>query len=365
MTLLAVVVILIGVLYDKVPSSFVPEEDQGYYIVSLSLPDAASMNRTTKTVKSFAEKLQALPGSENIMAISGNDMLGGGAKSSAGTMFVRLKSWSERTTPDMQIGAEMSRTRMLGSELPEATVIAMNPPSLPGLGMVGGFSMQLEDRGGGSLTQLESVSQKFIEAARKRPEIGQISSSFKENTPGYEFEVDREKTEAMGVSVDDVFTALQVFLGGSEVNDFNKFGRTYKVIVQAETPFRSDVAALRYFYVKGSDNTMIPLNTLLTPKKVTAPTTIKRFNGFKAVQLNGSPESGYSSGQALTALGEVAKETLPSGYTYDWFGQSREEKQSGNRTPIVFGLAIVLPFCAWRRSMKAGACRSQCCWACR
>jgi len=344
MTLLAVVVILIGVLYDKVPSSFVPEEDQGYYIVSLSLPDAASMNRTTKTVKSFAEKLQALPGSENIMAISGNDMLGGGAKSSAGTMFVRLKSWSERTTPDMQIGAEMSRTRMLGSELPEATVIAMNPPSLPGLGMVGGFSMQLEDRGGGSLTQLESVSQKFIEAARKRPEIGQISSSFKENTPGYEFEVDREKTEAMGVSVDDVFTALQVFLGGSEVNDFNKFGRTYKVIVQAETPFRSDVAALRYFYVKGSDNTMIPLNTLLTPKKVTAPTTIKRFNGFKAVQLNGSPESGYSSGQALTALGEVAKETLPSGYTYDWFGQSREEKQSGNRTPIVFGLAIVFTF---------------------
>ncbi|MGL5512823.1 MAG: efflux RND transporter permease subunit, partial [Sporomusa sp.] len=344
MTLLAVVVILIGMLYVKVPSSFVPEEDQGYYIVALNLPDAASMNRTTKTVNGFAETLQALPGTETVMALSGMDMLEGGAKSSAGAMFVNLKPWSERTTPDLQIGAKVGQAFMLGSELPEAKVIAMNPPSLPGLGMVGGFSMYLEDRGGGSLAQLESVAQQFTEAAGKRPEIGQISSSFKASTPGYEFEVDREKTEAMGVSVDDVFTALQVFLGGSEVNDFNKFGRTYKVIVQAETAFRGNVDALRYFYVKSSDNTMVPLNTLITPKEVTAPTTITRFNGVKAVQINGSPASGYSSGQALDALEEVAKETLPSGYTYDWSGQSREEKQSGSQTPIVFGLALVFTF---------------------
>lgn len=344
MTLLTVVVILIGVLYYKVPSSFVPVEDQGYYIVSVSLPEAASLNRTSKTVNNFAEKLHDLTANGDIMMLAGLDLLGGGAKSSAGAVFVSLPPWSERTTPDVQVGAKVGQTFMLGADLPEATVIAFNPPALPGLGMVGGFSMYLEDRGGGSLDQLDSVSQNFVEAAQKRPEIGQISSNFKANSPGYEFEVDREKAETMGVSVDDVFNALQVFLGGTEVNDFNKFGRTYKVIVQAETPFRSDINTTRYLYVKSSNNTMVPLNTLLKPKQVSAPTTITRFNGVKAVQISGSPASGYSSGQALTALEEVAKETLPSGYSFEWSGQSREEKLSGNRAPIVFGLALVFTF---------------------
>lgn len=344
MALLAVVLILVGTLYYKVPSTFVPEEDQGYYIASISLPEAASLNRTSKTVNSFAQTLQALPGSGDAMALSGMDLIGGGAKSSAGVLFAGLKPWSERTTPDVQIGAKVGQTFMLGSELPEATVIAFNPPALPGLGMMGGFSMYLEDRGGGSLTQLEEVTEKFIEAAKKRPEIGQITSSFKANTPGYEFEVDREKAETMGVSVDDVFTALQVFLGGTEVNDFNKFGRTYKVIVQAETSYRSDINATRYLYVKNSNNTMVPLNTLLKPKKVSAPATITRFNGVKAVQISGSPASGYSSGQALEALEAVAKETLGSGYSYEWSGQSREEKQSSNRAPILFGLALIFVF---------------------
>ncbi|SMC35137.1 efflux RND transporter permease subunit [Sporomusa malonica] len=199
---------------------------------------------------------------------------------------------------------------MNGAQYPEGTVIAFAPPSLPGLGSVGGFTLMLQDRSGGSLNDLDSMAPKFAAAAKERPEIATISSNFKANTPGYEFEVDREKAEQLGVAVDDVFMALQVFLGGSQVNDFNKFGRSYKVIVQAENKFRGDVDATRFLYVKSSNNVMVPLNTLLKPKKINAPTIITRFNGVKAVQINGRQADGYSSGQAMAALEEVAQQTL-------------------------------------------------------
>lgn len=327
-----------------VPSSFVPDEDQGYFITAISLPEATSLNRTSAALKSFTATMLKQPGVSNIMTLSGLDLLGGGAKTNSGVLFVQLTSWEERTKTELQVAGQIASTFKSGAKLQEGTVIAFSPPSLPGLGMVGGFSLMLEDRSGGSLTELDATAQKFIDAAKQRPEIGSITSNFQANTPGYEFEVDREKAEKMGVSVDDVFTALQAFLGGTQVNDFNKFGRTYKVMVQAETPFRSDVDAMRYLYVKNSTNTMVPLNTLITPKKISAPAIITRFNGVKAVKFSGNPATGYSSGQALSALEEVAAQTLPSGYTYAWSGQSREEKISGNRAPIVFGMAILFVF---------------------
>ena len=344
MVLLAVIVILLGVLAVHVPSTFVPEEDQGYYIASVSLPDASSLNRTNKAVRNFEEIIKGQAGVADIMSLSGLDILSTSVKSSAGTIFVGLRPWSERTRPDLRINAQVGQTFMLGSKLPEGNVIAFNPPALPGLGMVGGFSMYIQDHTGSSVKQLDSVVQKFIEAAKKRPEIGQISTSFKSDTPGYEFEVDREKSEKMGVSVKDVFTAAQIFLGGSQVNDFNKFGRTYKVVVQADAPFRSDVEDLRYLYVKSSSNTMVSLNTLIKLKKINAPSTITRFNGVKAVQISGRPAENYSSGQVVTALEETAAQILPDGYTYDWSGQSREEKTFGNRVFLLFGLALLFVF---------------------
>ncbi|GBG57017.1 multidrug ABC transporter [Sporomusaceae bacterium FL31] len=344
MVLVAVVVILLGGLNHLLPSSFVPEEDQGYYIASVSLPDAASLNRTSKMVQSFSATLQTQPGVTDVLAVTGMDIVGDGAKSNMGAVLIGLAPWEERNRPDLQIEAKVRQTLMLGAKVPEGAVIAFNPPSLPGLGMVGGFTMMLQNLGGGSLEKLDGVTQKFIAAAQKRPEIRRITANFKANTPGYEFEVDRQKAEKMGVSVNDVFSALQVFLGGTEVNDFNKFGRTYKVVVQAETPFRSDTDAMRYLYVKSSNNTMVPLNTLIKPRKVSAPSTLNRFNGVQAVQLNGSPAAGYSSGQAIAALEEVAAQILPDGYGYEWSGQSREEKESGNQAPLVFGLAVVFVF---------------------
>lgn len=344
MALLAVVVILLGGLYNRLPSSFVPEEDQGYYLASVSLPDAASLNRTSKTIQSFSATLKAQPGVADVLTVTGLDIVGGGAKSNAATLFIGLVPWAERSRPDLQVDATVRQTFMLGAKVPEGTVVAFNPPALPGLGMVGGFTMMLQNLGGDSLKNLDDIAQKFVAAAQQRPEIGRISANFKANTPGYEFDVDRQKAETMGVSVNDVFAALQVFLGGTEVNDFNKFGRTYKVVVQAETPFRSDADAMRYLYVKSANNTMVPLNTLIQPRKVSAPSTITRFNGVQAVQLNGGPAAGYSSGQAIAAMEEVAAQILPGGYGYEWSGQSREEKESGNRAPLVFGLAIVFVF---------------------
>lgn len=344
MILLAVLLILTGGLYKLVPSSFVPDEDQGFYITSITLPEASSLNRTIEVMKEFTGQVSSQPGVSNVMSLAGMDLLGGGAKPNAGAIFVSLAPWAQRESPQLQVNAEIAQTFMSGSQLPEGSVIAFAPPALPGLGMVGGFTLMLEDRSGGSLDELDSIAQKFIAAAKERPEIGSIASNFKANTPGYEFEVDREKAEKMGVAVDDVFTALQVFLGGVQVNDFNKFGRTYKVIVQAETQFRSDIDATRHLFVKSSNDTMVPLNTLIKPKKVNAPSVITRYNGVKAVKISGSQASGYSSGQAMTALEEVAAQTLPSGYAYEWSGQSREEKLSGDRAPIVFGMAIVFVF---------------------
>jgi hydrophobe/amphiphile efflux-1 (HAE1) family protein len=343
MIVLVLLCFSLGGLYKLVPTSFVPEEDQGYYITSLYLPEAASLNRTKTVTKDFLNKLGDLPAVTNVMAISGLDLMGGGMKSSSSVMFVGLDDWGKRTSPQLSVGAQVGQTFGLGANLPEGMVIAFAPPSLPGLGMVGGLTLMLQDQKGGSLEDLDSMSQNFVNAAKERPEIGSITSNFKANTPGYEFEVDREKAQNMGVNVDDVFTALQVFLGGSQVNDFNEFGRSYKVTVQAETASRSDINATRKLFVKSSSGAMVPLNTLIKPKSINAPATIARYNGVKAVQINATQASGYSSGQAMAALEEVAK-TLPSGYTYEWSGQSREERSSGNQSFIVFGMAISFAF---------------------
>lgn len=344
LVLLLVLLSLTGGLYKLVPTSFVPQEDQGYYITAITLPEASSLNRTIDVLQQFTAKVSAQPGVTNTMAIAGFDLLGGGTKSNTGVMFVSLDSWDKRHTPELQLNAVIGTTFRSGAQFPEGTVLAFAPASLPGLGMVGGFTLMLQDRSGGSLNDLDNMARKFVAAAQERPEIASISSNFKTNTPGYEFEVDRDKTEQLGVDVDDVFNALQVYLGGQQVNDFNKFGRAYKVTVQAETAYRNDVNATRFIYVKSSSDVMVPLNTLIKPKKINAPTTITRFNGVKAVQISGTPADGYSSGQAMAALEDVAKQTLASGYTYEWSGQSREEKLAGSRTALVFTLAIVFVF---------------------
>jgi len=341
---LLVVVGMTVYLFKVVPTSFVPNEDQGWLIAAANLPEGASLNRTKIALDKLSEGVRTRPGIENVIAISGWDLMSGATKPNAGVLFIGLKPWAERKTPDLQIDAKVGDVFMLGSQLPEANSFAFNPPSLPGMGMVGGFSLMLENKMGLSAADMDQVSKQFIEAAQKRPEIGMINSTYQIDTPGYQFSVDRDKAEKLGVPVNDVFNALQSFLGGVVVDDFNQFGRTYKVVMQAEPEFRSDVEDTRFLYLRSSSGAMVPLNTLLIPKAVNATSNVTRYNGFPAIQLSGSPAPGYSSGQTMAALEEVAAETLPEGFGYEWSGESREEIVSGNKAPILFGLAIFFVF---------------------
>ena len=341
---LVLLLLVTGKLFELVPSSFVPSEDQGYFISSITLPEAASASRTATVANKIAEDMRALPGVEDTIVVQGYDILASAAKANSAIVFTKLKDWDERTTPGLGVEQQVMKVLINGSRVPEARVVSFNAPSLPGIGTVGGFTMMIQDKGGNTIEEIDRVSKEFMAAARKRPEIGMIYSTFGIDTPGYRFDVDREKAEQLGVPVKDVFTALQTFLGGVQVNDFNRFGRSYKVVMQAEQQFRNDVEGTRFFFVRSSSGVMVPLNTLLKPQMITAPPVIKRFNGYRTIQVGGNPALGYSSGQALTALEEVAAQTLPSGFGYEWADQSREEKISGGRAPYVFGFALLFVF---------------------
>jgi hydrophobe/amphiphile efflux-1 (HAE1) family protein len=341
---LVALLLVTGKLFQVVPSSFVPSEDQGYFITTVTLPEAASSNRTHSVANEIAAKIKEQPAVEDTIIITGYDILAGASKANSAVIFSKLKPWDERVTPDLQVMQQVRNVFGMSTHTPEANILSFNAPSLPGIGTVGGFTLMLEDKGGGSVEDMDKVSKDFMAAARKRPEIGMIYSTFGIDTPGYKFEVDREKAENLGIPVKDVFTALQTFLGGVQVNDFNRFGRTYKVVMQAEPQFRKDVNATRFFFVRSSSGTMVPLNTLLKPEAITAPPIIKRFNGYRAIQVGGNPAAGYSSGQALAALEEVASQTLPSSFSYEWADQSREEKLSAGRAPLIFGFAILFVF---------------------
>lgn len=341
---LLVITVLAGALFKILPSSFVPNEDQGYFISAVTLPEAANMNRTRHVANQIGDMIRQQPGVENTIVVTGFDLLAGANKPNAALIVTSLKPWSERTSTELSVEQEIRKVMAITKDVPEATVMTFNAPSLPGIGAVGGLTMMLEDKGGGSVEEMDQVSKQFIAAARQRPEIGMVYSNFRKDTPGYRFDVDREKSEKLGVPVQDVFNALQTFLGGLQVNDFNRFGRTYKVVMQAEPQFRADVDATRFLFVRSNTGTMIPLNTLVKPVPVNGSTAIKRFNGFRAIQVNATPAPGYSSGEAMKALEEVSAQALPNTFSYEWADQSREEKVSGGRAPVVFGFAILFVF---------------------
>ena len=341
---LVVLLLVTGELFRLVPASFVPSEDQGFFISSISLPEASSAKRTAIVAKKVAEDMRAQPGVMDAIVVQGFDILAAAPKANSAIIFTKLAPWDERTGPGLGVQDQVMKVLMNSAHIPEAKIVSFNAPSLPGIGTVGGFTLMLEDKGGSSIEEMDRVSKEFLAAARKRPEIGMAYSTFGIDTPGYRFDVDREKAVQLGVPVKDVFTALQTFLGGLQVNDFNRFGRTYKVVMQADEKFRSDVESTRFFFVRSSAGVMVPLNTLLKPQTITAPPVIKRFNGYRSIQIGGSPTPGYSSGQALAALEEVATQTLPSSFSYEWADQSREEKISAGRAPYVFGFALLFVF---------------------
>lgn len=342
---MVIVVGLTWVVYSKLPSTFVPEEDQGYFIVSVSLPEGTSTNRTQETMDKVAAEIRKLPGIQNTMYVNGFDILSFGAKSSAGTMFLGLETWDKRTEPGTDINSLIGRVFGIGAKVaPEAQVIAFNPPALPGLGMVGGWSMQLQDMSGHTDEELNDITNKIVVAMNQRPELQGVRTTYKINSPVYDFEIDREKVKTLNVNLSDVFTALQVNFGGYQVNDFNQFGRSYKVMLQSDTMYRTEAEAAKFIFVKSGSGTMVPLDTLLKPSLSTGASIISRFNATRAVQIQGNAGQGYSSGQALKAAEEVVREVAPSGFNIEWSGQSREEKKASSSTGRVLALALVFVF---------------------
>ncbi len=334
----------IGLLFKLVPTTFIPDEDQAFVLASVTLPEGASLVRTQNVMANLGQDVQGVKGVANVMAITGHDILSSSSKSNAGTLFIGLDSWGERKDAPTQIKALLGGIYAKSDKYSEASIIAMNPPSLPGLGMVGGFTMVLQDVSGHTNEELETITKKFLAAANSsRPEVTRVYTTYRSNSPTVEFEIDREKVKTLGVALNDVFSALQVNFGGYEVNDFNMFGRTYKVVLQADAKYRSTEDNTRFIYVK-SANGMVPLDTLLRPKIATAPPSITRFNAARSIQINGSVAPGYSSGQAMSAMEELARDNLPSGFKVEWSNQSREEKKSGDSATRVMALALVFVF---------------------
>ena len=337
---------LTAIIYRNLPSTFVPDEDQGYLMIAIQLPSGASTNQTQKVVDKIQQAAQKeIKGQDAVMAINGFDILAGGANSNGAVVIVGMKDWSQRSGLAESVAAAVGTMFRVGAmEAPEATVVAINPPALPGLGNVGGWSLQLQDMSGHSDTELNDIVNAVLAEARTRPELQGVRTTFKINAPSYQYEIDREKVKNLGVQLSDVFTALQTNFGGYEVNDFNQFGRTYKVVLQSATPYRTEAEAAKFIFVRNSAGEMVPLDTLLKPKLTTGPTQISRFNGARSINIQGNAASGYSSGQAMNAITEVVQHHINSGFSIAWSGQSREEQKSANSTMQILALALLFVF---------------------
>ena len=343
MLLLVVVCGGIFLLGKFVPGGFIPDEDKGYLFVAVELPQGASLQRSDAILKQVEHIVGNTKGVRSALAISGMNILNSQTFSNSAMMFVGLDDWDEREDPKLHAKALVAEWNKKFYAIPGARVFAFGPPALPGYGSVSGFTMQLQDKSGGSVEQLSTYVNQVIAAASKRPEIGRVTTTFQPSTPQVKVELDREKARTLGVPVDSVFQTLQAYLSGLYVNDFVKFGRVYKVFLQAEPQFTNSPDDIGKFYVRNNEGGMVPLNTLVNVSKMSGPNFVTRFNLFLSAEMMGSPAPGYSSAQAIKAMEEIMAK-MPSNVGYEWSGLTLQEKKSEGQAGIIFGMAIVFVF---------------------
>ena len=332
-------------LGSRLPTGFIPEEDQGYLVLNVQLPDAASLQRTTEVTEKIEKLLAHTRGVRLTTTINGFSLLTRTSASYTAFFFLSLEPWDERRGPGLsakEILASVNRT--LRTEVPEAIAFAFAPPAIPGIGTAGGFSFWLQDRSGGSVELLNDNLQKFLEAARKRPELVNVNSPFRSSVPQIFADVNRDKVLKQGVAVGDVYQTLQAFLGGIYVNQFNRFGRQWRVFLQAEAADRVAPEDIARFFVRNNDGNMLPLSTVVATRHILGPEYTQRFNLFRSAQITGQPAPGYSSGQAMAALEAVAKEVLPREMGYDWADLSFQERRAAGRSGAVFALSLGFVF---------------------
>ncbi len=340
---LAVVALLSFLLFRVTPTGFIPDEDNGFVIVSVSLPPGASLSRTQAALDKAQVMMSSMPQIKKVIAVAGFNVLSRSASPSSGLMFMQLKDLQERGRERnikqvlMSVNARLSTIR-------EASFVALAQPTVPGFGTVSGLEFVLEDRTGGDLTKFGKIAQEFIGELTKRPEIAVAFTTFKTTYPQYELEVDNARAGELGVNVKDLMTVLQAFYGSMQTSDFNRFGKYYRVIMQAESANRQDPGSLNSIFVKSSNGQMVPVGSIVTLKKVYGPDAVDHFDLFNSVSVNAVAKPGYSTGQAIKAVEAVSSSTLPTGYTYDWKGQSREELESSGGLLFIFLLSVVFVY---------------------
>ncbi len=328
----------------SIPTGFVPSEDEGYLMVAVQLPDAASLGRTEKLLEQVYEVIARQPGVRGTILISGYSLLDGVVSANAGAAWVVLDHWDDRSSPETRIGAIVNSLNRNFASIRGAIAFAVLPPPIRGLGTVGGFEMQVQDRGGAGLRQLQESALDLVDEGGKNPVLTALNSTFRAGVPQIYVDVDRVKAKRLGIPLSTIFNTLQVNLGSAYVNDFNLFGRTWKVYVQADEPYRIRREHISQLEVRAPSGKMVPLSTLVEVSDTVGPTVLKRHNLFAAATVTGDAAAGFSSGQAVEAIAQTASNVLPPSMGFEWSGVTFQEQSAGGATAIIFGMALVFVY---------------------
>jgi HAE1 family hydrophobic/amphiphilic exporter-1 len=330
--------------FSVIPGGFVPEEDQGYFLTIVELPDAATIERTQAVMKQVSEIAQKTPGVADVVEVAGYNVIDQIKQPFTGFAFVILKPWDERKKPETRLEAIMGAMRAKVSQIPQARVLIANAPSIPGLSATGGFKFEIQDLNDQGIDALAKAVEHFIGEARKRPELAGVYTTFNPAVPQRYLDIDRVKAKTRKVSVSDIFDTLQINLGSLYVNEFNKYGRVYRVYLQAEADARSDETDIGRLKVRNAEGDMIELSAFITSRPMTGPYNIPHYNMYKSIAVNGSNAPGFSSGQAIKTMEELAKTALPEGFGTEWTELTYQQLKSGNLAPIIFALSLVFVF---------------------
>ena len=335
---------LTGWQFTRLPTGFLPIEDQGYVMASIQLPDASSLERSQAVLDRIDGILTKTPGIQDWVSLGGYSLIDGTNASNMATVFVVMKPWEERPGPDLSMAAILANLQRQFFQIQEAIVFVFAPPAIPGLGVAGGFQMQLQDRGDVGLGELQQMVREIVQAGNAQSGLTNLNSTFRADVPQLFAEVDRTKAKTIQVPLSSVFNTLQTYLGSYYVNDFNKFGRTWQVKVQADHQFRMEPDDIRRLDMRDAGGKMVPIGTLVSVDQILGPQTILRYNLYPSASITGEAAPGFSSGQALNLMEQMADRILPASMGYEWTGMSFQEKKVGSEAIMVFALAIVLVF---------------------
>jgi HAE1 family hydrophobic/amphiphilic exporter-1 len=328
----------------SLPTGFIPNEDEGSFFVNVRLPDGATLERTRQVLSQVGQILESTPGVKDYVSVAGFSMLDGAIVPNGGICFVNLEPWAQRRDTSLHVSGIVQGVQVRLFGISDAFCLAFGPPAIRGLGSTGGFELRLQDRGGAGLPALESAANALLYKASSNPALTRLNSTFRASVPQLYVDIDRVKAKSMGVPLSSIFDTLETYLGSAYVNDFNLFGRTFKVEAQADAKFRATADNIGQLEVRNMQGQMLPLRTLLTIRDIVGPQLVTHYNLYPSTTITGSPNPGFSSGQAIAEMEKLCKETLPADISYEWSGMTYQEIRAGNQAPKIFMIAALFAF---------------------